>query len=101
MSLQVPLQSLPSVSIRSPWNRVGACLQIDLSSRPIGRLSQRAANSARSPVATITFLGEQQDISDPETALPRRTTDRQCSVRQQPVNDLSGDARQVTRWAVS
>ena len=36
-------------------------------SRPIGRLSHCAANGARSPLTTITFLGEQQDITD----LPR------------------------------
>ncbi len=37
--------------------------------RPIGSLSQLAANGARFPLATITFLGEQQDITDPEAAV--------------------------------
>ena len=53
---------------------------------PIGRLSQCAANGARSLLTTITFLGERQDIFDPEAAVlvAGQTTERQCSVRQQP-----------------
>jgi len=41
----------------------------DRYSRPIGRLSQCAANGARSSLATITFLGEQQDITDSDPEL--------------------------------
>ena len=41
----------------------------NLYSRPIGRRSQRAANGTRSTWSTITFLGEQQDTSDPEAAI--------------------------------
>ena len=36
---------------------------------PIGRLSQCAANGARSTLAMITFLGEPQDITDPDAAV--------------------------------
>ena len=52
---------------------------------------------------TITFLGERQDIFDPDAAVPaaRQTTERRCCVHQQPVDDLSGHAHQVTRRAVS
>jgi hypothetical protein len=54
-------------------------------------------------LVTITFLGERQDITDPEAAVlvAGQTTERQCSVREQPVDDLSDHARQVTRRAVS
>jgi hypothetical protein len=54
-------------------------------------------------LATITFLGEQQDITDPEAAVlvAGQTTERQCCVRRQPVDDLSGHAKQATRLAVS
>jgi hypothetical protein len=54
-------------------------------------------------LATITFLGEQQDITHPEAAVlvAGQARDRQCSVRQQSVDDLSGNAHQVTRLAVS
>jgi hypothetical protein len=54
-------------------------------------------------LATITFLGEQQDITDPEAAVlvAGQTTERRCSVRQQPVENLSGHAHQVTRRAAS
>jgi hypothetical protein len=38
-------------------------------SRPIGRPSQCAANGTRSTWTTILFLGEQQDIIDPEAAI--------------------------------
>jgi hypothetical protein len=41
----------------------------DRYSRPIGRLSQYTANGACSPLATITFLGEQQDITYPDVAV--------------------------------
>ena len=62
----------------------------DRYSRPIGRLSQCAANGVRFPLVTITFLGEQEDITDPEAAVlvAGQTTERQCSVRRQPVDDL-------------
>jgi hypothetical protein len=52
-------------------------------------------------LATITFLAEQQDITDPEAAVlvAGQTTERQCSVRRQPVDDLSAHAHQVTRRA--
>ena len=55
------------------------------------------------PLTTITFLGEQRAISDPEAAVlgTGQTTERECSVRQQAVDDLSGHAHQVTRRAVS
>jgi hypothetical protein len=36
---------------------------------PVGRLLQCAANGACSSLATITFPGEQQDITDPEAAV--------------------------------
>ena len=35
---------------------------------PIGRRSQGTANGTRSPLKTITFLGEHQVIIDPEAA---------------------------------
>jgi hypothetical protein len=37
------------------------------------------------PVATVTFLGEHQDITDPEAAVlvAGQTTERRCSVRRQ------------------
>jgi hypothetical protein len=38
----------------------------DRYSGPIDRLSWCAANGGRSLLPTITFLGEQQDINDPE-----------------------------------
>jgi hypothetical protein len=49
------------------------------------------------------FLGEQRDITDPEAAMlvAGQTTERPCSVRQQPVDDLSGHATWSTRRAVS
>jgi hypothetical protein len=55
------------------------------------------------PLATITFFGEQQDITDPEAAVldTGQTTERDGSVHQQAVDDLSGHAHQVTRRAVS
>jgi hypothetical protein len=54
-------------------------------------------------LATITFLGEQQDITYPEAAelVAGQTTEQRCSVRQQPDEDLSGRARHDTRRAVS
>jgi hypothetical protein len=60
-------------------------------------------NGPRSLSATITFLGEQQDLTDPEAAVlvAEQTTVRRCSVRQQAVEDLSGHAHQVTRRAAS
>jgi len=41
----------------------------DRYSRPIGRLSQYAATGARSLLAAITFLGEQEDTTDPDAAV--------------------------------
>ena len=51
---------------------------------PNGRLSPSAANGARSLLATITFLGEQQDITDPEEVVlvGGQTMECPCSVRQ-------------------
>ena len=49
-------------------------------SRALGRLSQRGANGAGPFLATITFLGEQRDITDPDAAVARETTFRQWSV---------------------
>jgi hypothetical protein len=45
-------------------------------------------------LTTITFLGERQDIFDPEAAVlvAKQTTERRCSVSQQPVDDLPGPA---------
>ena len=43
-------------------------------SRPIAKLSQCAANGARSSLATITFLGETHDIIDPDAAVTARQT---------------------------
>jgi hypothetical protein len=65
-SPQVPSRSLPSLSIRSrkvtpEWSW---WVTTDRFSRPIGSLSQCAAIGVRSTRATITFLGEQQDITD-------------------------------------
>jgi hypothetical protein len=50
---------------------------------------------------TITFLGEQQDIIDPEAAIlvAGQTRSRQSSVLKQPVDELSGRPP-VTRPAV-
>jgi hypothetical protein len=50
-------------------------------------------------LATMTFLDAQQDITYPEAAVlvAGQTTERRCSVRQQPVEDLSGHDHQVTR----
>jgi hypothetical protein len=59
-----------------------------------------AADSARVPFATVTFLGERADITGPDTAGAgfRQTTERRYSVRRQPVdNDQSDHAHQVTR----
>ena len=55
-----------SVQVTSQRSRSVAT---DWYSRPIGRLSQYAANGARFPLPTITFLGEQPDITDPEAAV--------------------------------
>lgn len=57
---------------------------------------------ALAPLGTITFLGEQQDVTDPEAAVlvVGQTTERQCSVCQQPVDDLSGRTHHVTGQAV-
>ena len=41
----------------------------DRYSRPIGRLSQYAAPGACSLLAAITFLREQEDITDPDAAV--------------------------------
>ena len=41
----------------------------DRYSRPIGRLSQYAATGTRSLLAAITFLGEQEDTTDPDAAV--------------------------------
>jgi hypothetical protein len=52
-------------------------------------------------LTTITFLGELQDITDPEAAVPAagRTTNAQgCPVRQRTVDDQPGLAEQVS-WA--
>ena len=67
---------------------------------PIGSLSQCAANGTRPLMATITFLGEPQDIFDPGTAEPVAgpTTDANVVLSpKQPTDDLPGDARQVVR----
>ncbi len=55
------------------------------------------------PLGEITFLAEQQDITDPEAAVlvAGQTTERHCSVRRQPVDDLSAHAHQVARRAIS
>ena len=52
---------------------------------------------------TITLFGEQQVIIDSEGAMPvaGQTTERQCSIRRQPVADLSGHTHQLTRRSVS
>jgi hypothetical protein len=54
-------------------------------------------------LATITFLGEQQDITNPEAAVlfAGQPMEHRGSVHQQPVDDLSGHARLDTRRAVS
>ena len=54
------------------------------------------------PLATTTFLREQQDITDSEAMVlvSGRTTERRCSSRQQPNDDLSGRGLHLTRWAV-
>jgi hypothetical protein len=44
-------------------------MSTDRDKRPIGRLSHCAANGACSPLAMITFLGGQQNITDPEAAV--------------------------------
>jgi len=51
----------------------------------------------------ITFFGERQDIITLDATVPAagQTTERQCSVPRQPVDDLSGHAHQATRRAVS
>ena len=50
-------------------------------------------------LTTITFLGERLDIFDPDAAVlvAGHTTERRSSVRQRPIDDLSGHAYQVTR----
>jgi hypothetical protein len=47
-----------------------------------------------SSLATITFLGEQLDLIEPDAAVPvaGRLTERQWPVRHQPVDDPSGHA---------
>ncbi len=58
-------------------------------------------------MTTITFLGERQDITDPEAAVlvAGQTTERQCSIRHQPVDDPSGHTHlrpqrgsRLSRW---
>jgi len=58
-------------------------------SRPVGGRSQCAANGTRSTWATITCYAEQLDTIDPEASGSDagQTTDRQCSVRQQVVDN--------------
>ena len=55
------------------------------------------------PCTTVTFLGDHRVITNPVAAVAccGQTTERRCSIRQQPVDDLSGHAHQVTRRAVS
>ena len=49
-------------------------------------------------MATATFLGEQQDITDPKAAalVAGQTRERPCSVRQQPVACRSEAQRTFT-----
>ena len=89
-SLMIPPLSSRLGQVRSRPHRVGRAR--NWRSLPIGRRSQCAANGTRSPWATITFLGEQQDIIDHEAAIivAWQTTKGQSSVRQQPVDDPVG-----------
>ena len=75
----------------------------DRYSRLIGRLSHRGPNGAGSlfgddhvPWRTTGHL------RSPEVAVlvPRQTTERPCPVRQQPIDDLSGHAHEVTHRGV-
>ena len=52
------------------------------------------SESLRCSFGTITYLGERAGHHWPAAAVPvaGQTTERQCSVRQQPVDDLSGQA---------
>ena len=72
----------------------------DRYSRPIVTFGQPNTNLPCGLMTTITFLGEQQDIIDPEAAVlvAGQTTERRCSVRHPPVDsDLSDHTHQVTR----
>jgi hypothetical protein len=75
-SPQVPSRSLPFPLDKVTPER-SRRVATDRYSRPIGRRSQCAANGARSTSATITFLGEQQDIFNPDAAVTaaRQTTE--------------------------
>jgi hypothetical protein len=54
-------------------------------------------------LTTITFLGERQDTFNPDAAvsLPGRRRYADVLSTEQPVDDLSAHAHQVTRRAVS
>ena len=68
-SPQDPSCSLPIPLDETRKDTIGKSsrgLSRDRYSRSIGRLLQNPANGADSPLATITFLGAQQDITDPE-----------------------------------
>jgi hypothetical protein len=71
-SPQVPSHSLPFPLDKDTKDTPERSRSVSTNrySRPIGRRSQCAANGTRSNWATITFLGEQLDIIDPEAAVP-------------------------------
>jgi len=60
----------------------------DRYSGPIGRLSQRRANRSVALLATITFFGERQDITDPQLAV--------LAGRRRNANALSASSRSTT-----
>ena len=70
----------------------------DRYSRPFGRLEQRVANDARFLLTTITFLGEQQAIFNPEAAVlvawPYRTP---MFCLPATIRDLSSHSHRLTR----
>ena len=65
--LRFPHDPSASLSMRSRKVTPEQCqnLSINRYSRPLGTLSQRAVNGALSPISTITFLGEEEDVLDP------------------------------------
>jgi hypothetical protein len=88
-----PHDPSPSLSIRSRKVTPERSRRVntDQYSRPIGGLQQCAASGACSLLTTITFLGERQDIFDPEgtVLVDEQTTERRCAVREQPESKLS------------
>jgi hypothetical protein len=68
----------------------------DRNAHPFGRALRMRSEWRPFPLATITFLGERADITDPQ---PEVLAAEQTTERHQPVDDMSGRARKVTHRA--